>query len=155
MCYVSLGVLQGPLSDQDQYLGSSDPTAGMKPPLYSQHYGGQSGYGSLPPEAGFHGPIAAGQMGPQRMPAGYPPMIRMPGPRPNIMRAGGPNPVMPPQPNNLRLQLQHRLQAQLVGDTFTSDILFKTEENRLVTVETALPRGTRISARWILQWRRG
>ncbi|XP_076005109.1 nuclear receptor coactivator 2-like [Genypterus blacodes] len=103
---------QGPLSDQDQYLGPSDPTAGMKPPLYSQHYGGQSGYGSLPPEAGFHGPTMAGQMGPQRMPVGYPPMMRMPGPRPNVMRAGGPNPVVP-QPNNLRLQLQHRLQAQL------------------------------------------
>ncbi|KAF7648318.1 hypothetical protein LDENG_00158640 [Lucifuga dentata] len=105
---------QGSLSDQDRYLGSSDPAASMKPPLYSQHYGGQ--YGSLPPDAGFHSSAVAGQMGPQRMAAGYPPMMRMSGgagPRPNVMRPGGPNLVVPPQPNNLRLQLQHRLQAQL------------------------------------------
>ncbi|XP_067462780.1 nuclear receptor coactivator 2-like isoform X2 [Thunnus thynnus] len=108
---------QGPMSDQDQYLGSADPAAGMKPPLYSQHYGGQPGYGGLPPDGGYHGPSMGGHMGPQRMPhAGYPPMMRMPGgvgPRPAGMRPGGPNPVVPPQPNNLRLQLQHRLQAQL------------------------------------------
>ncbi|XP_029970514.1 nuclear receptor coactivator 2-like isoform X2 [Salarias fasciatus] len=108
---------QGPLSDQDQYLGSPDPTAGMKPPLYSQHYGGQPGYGGMPPDGGYHGPSMGGHMGPQRMaPAGYPPMMRMPGgagPRPAGMRPGGPNPIVPTQPNNLRLQLQHRLQAQL------------------------------------------
>ncbi|XP_053186784.1 nuclear receptor coactivator 2-like [Scomber japonicus] len=108
---------QGPMSDQDQYLGSADPAAGMKPPLYSQHYATQSGYGGLPPDGGFHGPSMGGHMGPQRMPhAGYPPMMRMPGglgPRPAGMRPGGPNPVVPPQPNNMRLQLQHRLQAQL------------------------------------------
>lgn len=113
--------LQGPLSDQDQYLGSSDPTANMKPLMYSQHYGGQPGYGGMPPDGGFHGPAMSGHMGPQRMPpAGYPPMMRMPGnpgPRPVGMRPGLPNPGVP-QPNNLRLQLQHRLQAQLVGHTF-------------------------------------
>ncbi|XP_056248264.1 nuclear receptor coactivator 2-like isoform X3 [Seriola aureovittata] len=108
---------QGPMSDQDQYLSSSDPAARMKPPQYSQHYGGQPGYGGIPPDGGFHGPSMSGHIGPQRMPhAGYPPMMRMPGatgPRPAGMRPGGPNPVVQPQPNNLRLQLQHRLQAQL------------------------------------------
>ncbi|XP_035526242.1 nuclear receptor coactivator 2-like isoform X2 [Morone saxatilis] len=107
---------QGPMSDQDQYLGSSDPAANMKPLLYSQ-YGGQPGYGGMPPDGGFHGPSMSGHMGPQRMPpAGYPPMMRMPGgtvSRPAGMRPGGPNPGVPPQPNNLRLQLQHRLQSQL------------------------------------------
>uniref|UniRef100_A0A8C6LJ20 Nuclear receptor coactivator 2 n=1 Tax=Nothobranchius furzeri TaxID=105023 RepID=A0A8C6LJ20_NOTFU len=53
----------------------------------------------------------------QRMgPAGYHPMMRMPGgvgPRPPGMRPGGSNSIVPPQPNNLRLQLQQRLQAQL------------------------------------------
>ncbi|XP_070774696.1 nuclear receptor coactivator 2-like [Enoplosus armatus] len=108
---------QGPVSDQDQYLSSSDPAANMKPLLYGQHYGGQPGYGAMPPDGGFHGPSMGGHMGQQRMPpAGYPPMMRMPGsvgPRPAGMRPGGPNPGVPPQPNNLRLQLQHRLQAQL------------------------------------------
>ncbi|XP_073346646.1 nuclear receptor coactivator 2-like isoform X2 [Pagrus major] len=108
---------QAPMSDQDQYLGSSDPAASMKPLMYSQHYGGQPGYGGMPPDGGFHGPSMSGHMVPQRMtPAGYPPMMRMPGsvgPRPVGMRPGGPNPGVPPQPNNMRLQLQHRLQAQL------------------------------------------
>ncbi|XP_041848108.1 nuclear receptor coactivator 2-like isoform X2 [Melanotaenia boesemani] len=108
---------QGPLSEQDQYLGSSDPSASLKPPLYSQHYSGQPGYGGMPPDSGYHGASMGGHMGPQRMaPASYPPMMRMPGvagPRPASMRPGGPNPVVPQQPNNLRLQLQHRLQAQL------------------------------------------
>ncbi|XP_070701171.1 nuclear receptor coactivator 2-like [Pempheris klunzingeri] len=107
--------LAGP--DQNQYLGSSDPAASMKPLLYNQHYSGQPGYGSMPPDGGFHGSSMGGHMGPQRMqPTGYPPMMRMPGsagPRPAMMRPGGPNPGVPPQPNNLRLQLQHRLQAQL------------------------------------------
>ncbi|XP_078143655.1 nuclear receptor coactivator 2-like [Centroberyx gerrardi] len=101
--------VQRPLSDQDQYVGS-DPAVGLKPPLYGQQYGAPHGY-SLPPDAGFHG-----QLGQHRMPAGYPPMMRMPGVggvRPAGMRPGGPAPVAPPQPNNLRLQLQHRLQAQL------------------------------------------
>ncbi|XP_051808936.1 nuclear receptor coactivator 2-like isoform X2 [Acanthochromis polyacanthus] len=108
---------QGPLSDQDQFLGSSDPAAGMKPPLYGQHYGGQPGYGGMPPDGGYHGPTMGAHMGPQRMaPAGYPPMMRMAGgagPRPASMRPGGPSPIVPSQPNNLRLQLQHRLQNQL------------------------------------------
>ncbi|XP_068196023.1 nuclear receptor coactivator 2-like [Antennarius striatus] len=105
---------EGPLSDQDPYLSSSDPAAGLKPLMYSQHYGGQLGYGGLPPDGGFHSPSMSGHMGPPRMPpGGYPSMMRMPGnmgPRPVGMRPGGPN---PPHPNNLRLQLQHRLQSQL------------------------------------------
>lgn len=108
---------QGHLPDQDQYLGSSDPAAGMKPPLYSQHYAGQPSYGGMPPDGGYHGQSMGSHMGAQRMPhTCYPPMMRMPGgagPRQAGIRPGGPNPMMPPQPNNLRLQLQHRLQAQL------------------------------------------
>ncbi|XP_017165657.1 nuclear receptor coactivator 2-like isoform X3 [Poecilia reticulata] len=107
---------QGPLSEQDQYLGPSDSPSGLKPPLYGQQYGGQHGYGGMPPDGLYPAPSMGGHMGPQRMaPAGYPPMMRMPGapgPRAPGMRPAGPNP-MAPQPNNLRLQLQHRLQAQL------------------------------------------
>ncbi|XP_056148993.1 nuclear receptor coactivator 2-like [Lampris incognitus] len=110
---------QGPPSDQDQYV-SSDPTAGMKPPLYCQHYPAQTGsmgpqgYSSLPQDPAYNNPGMAGQMGQARM-AGYPPMIRMPGGgvRSAGLRPGGPSPVVPAQPNNLRLQLQQRLQAQL------------------------------------------
>lgn len=112
---------QGPISDPDQYLCSSDPN--MKHFLYGQQhygvppgYGGPTGYGGAPPDGGFHGPPMSGHMGQQRMaPAGYPPMMRMPGgagPRPVGVRPTGPGPGVPPQPNNLRLQLQHRLQAQ-------------------------------------------
>ncbi|XP_012708280.2 nuclear receptor coactivator 2 isoform X1 [Fundulus heteroclitus] len=105
---------QGPLSDQDQYLGPSDPPSSLKPPLYSPQYGGQPGYGGIPPDGMYSAQSMGGHMGPQRMaPAGYPPMMRMAGPRPPGMRPGGPNSMVPPQPNNLRLQLQHRLQAQL------------------------------------------
>ncbi|KAM3604316.1 uncharacterized protein V6R79_009365 [Siganus canaliculatus] len=108
---------QGSMPEQDQYLGSSDPAASIKPLLYGQHYGSQPGYGGMPPDGGFHGPSMSGHMGPQRMPpTNYPPMMRMPGnvgPRAVGMRPGGPNSGVPPQPNNLRLQLQHRLQAQL------------------------------------------
>uniref|UniRef100_A0A1A8J042 Nuclear receptor coactivator n=1 Tax=Nothobranchius kuhntae TaxID=321403 RepID=A0A1A8J042_NOTKU len=107
---------QGPLSDQDQYLGSSEPPPSLKPPLYSQHYGGPQSYGGMPPDGGYPAP-SMGHIGSQRMgPAGYHPMMRMPGgvgPRPPGMRPGGSNPIVPPQPNNLRLQLQQRLQAQL------------------------------------------
>lgn len=109
--------LQAPLPDQDQYLGSPDPP--MKPLMYSQHYGAQPGYGCVPPDGGFQSASISSHMGGMRMPhAGYPPMMRMPGnagPRAVGMRAVGSNPAVPPQPNNLRLQLQHRLQAQLVG----------------------------------------
>lgn len=90
----------------------------MKPLMYSQHYGGQPGYGCVPPDGGFQNASLSSHMGLQRMPHGYPPMMRMPGnagPRAVGMRAVGSNPAGPPQPNNLRLQLQHRLQAQLVG----------------------------------------
>ncbi|KAM4604782.1 LOW QUALITY PROTEIN: nuclear receptor coactivator 2-like [Polymixia lowei] len=100
---------QGPPSDQDQ------------PPMYSQHFPPHrvssmppQGYGGPPQDPGFPGPAMSGPMGQQRM-AGYP-VMRMPGGggvRPVGMRPGGPAPVVPPQPNNLRLQLQHRLQAQL------------------------------------------
>ncbi|KAM8849920.1 nuclear receptor coactivator 2-like isoform 3-T5 [Spinachia spinachia] len=106
---------QAPVSDQ--YLGSLDPAASMKHFLYSQHYGAPPGYGAAPADGGFHGPSMSGHMGPQRTaPAGYPPMMRMPGaagPRPVGTRPGGPGPGGLPQPNNLRLQLQHRLQGQL------------------------------------------
>lgn len=116
-----LHATQSPLSDQDQYLGSADAAAAMKPPLYSQHYSGHPAYGGMPPDGGFHGPSVGGHMGPQRLQAaGYPPMMRMPGnagPRASGMRPVGPNSIVPPQPNNLRIQLQHRLQAQLVGGT--------------------------------------
>lgn len=102
------------MSEQEQYMSSSDLGA-IKPLLYGQRYSG----GGMPPEGGFHNPSMTGHMGPQRMPpAGYPPMMRMPGsmgsPRAVGMRPGGPNPAVL-QPNNLRLQLQHRLQAQLVS----------------------------------------
>ncbi|XP_061549515.1 nuclear receptor coactivator 2-like isoform X2 [Phycodurus eques] len=109
---------QGPVSDQEQLFGPSDPMATMKPPVYSQHYAAQSGYGGggLPPDASFLCPsMGGGHMGQQRV-AGYPPMMRMPGAqghRPSGIRPAGANPALPPQPNNLRLQLQHRLQAQL------------------------------------------
>uniref|UniRef100_A0A669AZH1 Nuclear receptor coactivator 2 n=1 Tax=Oreochromis niloticus TaxID=8128 RepID=A0A669AZH1_ORENI len=89
----------------------------LYPPLYSQHYAGQPSYGGMPPDGGYHGQSMGSHMGAQRMPhTCYPPMMRMPGgagPRQAGIRPGGPNPMMPPQPNNLRLQLQHRLQAQL------------------------------------------
>ncbi|KAK5889517.1 hypothetical protein CesoFtcFv8_015514 [Champsocephalus esox] len=94
---------QGHMSEQ--YLVSSDHN--MKPLHYSQHYGDPPGYGSMTHDVGYHGHM--GRM----PPAGYPPMMRMPGgPRVGGMRPVGPNPGGP-QPNNLRLQLQHRLQAQL------------------------------------------
>uniref|UniRef100_A0A3B5MY04 DUF1518 domain-containing protein n=1 Tax=Xiphophorus couchianus TaxID=32473 RepID=A0A3B5MY04_9TELE len=66
----------------------------LKPPLYSQQYGGQPSYGGMPPDGLYPAP----SMGVPRAPG---------------MRPSGPNPMVPPQPNNLRLQLQHRLQAQL------------------------------------------
>nr|XP_057925446.1 nuclear receptor coactivator 2-like isoform X2 [Doryrhamphus excisus] len=106
---------QGPLSDQDQFFGSPDPASSMKPPLYSQHYAAQSGYGDMPLDGSYLCPPIGTHMGQQRV-SGYPPMMRIPagaGPRSAGVRPGGPNPVVPPQPNNLRLQLQHRLQAQL------------------------------------------
>lgn len=91
----------------------------MKPLMYSQHYGAQPGYGCVPADGGFQSASMSSHMSGMRMPhAGYPPMMRMPGsagPRAVGMRAVGSNPAVPPQPNNLRLQLQHRLQAQLVG----------------------------------------
>ncbi|KAM9323472.1 nuclear receptor coactivator 2-like [Pholidichthys leucotaenia] len=100
--------------EQDQYLGNSDPPVGIKPPLYTQHYSSQPGYGGMPPDGGYHSSSMGAHMGPQRMaPSGYHPMMRMPGgmgQRPAGVRPVGPNPLVQPQPNSLRLQLQHRLQ---------------------------------------------
>lgn len=88
--------------EQEQYPSQESPM--MKPPMYSQHYpqAGSMAQGNYMghQDPAFHG--MPGLMG-QRM--GYP-MLRLPA------RPGGP---VPAQPNNLRLQLQHRLQAQLVG----------------------------------------
>ncbi|XP_077413219.1 nuclear receptor coactivator 2-like isoform X2 [Vanacampus margaritifer] len=87
---------QGGASEQNPLFGPSDaPPA--KPPVYAQHY---AGYGTQPPDASF---LCAPHMGH---------MMRMPGPqgpRPGSVRP----PPLAPQPNNLRLQLQHRLQTQL------------------------------------------
>lgn len=107
---------QGGASEQEHLFGLSDALASpVKPPMYAaQHYGG---YGGPPHDASFLcPPVGGAHMGQQRT-SGYPPMMRMPGvqgPRPGGVRPGGANPQLPPQPNNLRLQLQHRLQAQLV-----------------------------------------
>ncbi|XP_041697911.1 nuclear receptor coactivator 2 isoform X3 [Coregonus clupeaformis] len=93
-------VSQGQPVEQEQYPSQESPM--MKPPMYSQHYpqAGSMAQGNYmgQQDPGFHG--MPGLMG-QRM--GYP-MLRLPA------RPGGP---VPAQPNNLRLQLQHRLQAQL------------------------------------------
>uniref|UniRef100_A0A8C7YN99 Nuclear receptor coactivator n=1 Tax=Oryzias sinensis TaxID=183150 RepID=A0A8C7YN99_9TELE len=94
--------------------GQVDPPTNLKPPLYSQHYSGQPGYGSMLSDGGYHGSSMSGHIGPQRVtPTNYSPMMRMSsgaGPRPTTMRPGGPNPIVPTHPNSLRLQLQHRLQ---------------------------------------------
>ncbi|XP_071218132.1 nuclear receptor coactivator 2-like isoform X8 [Salvelinus alpinus] len=93
-------VSQGQQVEQEQYPSQESPM--MKPPMYSQHYpqAGSMAQGNYMghQDPAFHG--MPGLMG-QRM--GYP-MLRLPA------RPGGP---VPAQPNNLRLQLQHRLQAQL------------------------------------------
>uniref|UniRef100_A0A671QIK1 Nuclear receptor coactivator 2 n=1 Tax=Sinocyclocheilus anshuiensis TaxID=1608454 RepID=A0A671QIK1_9TELE len=96
--------------EQDQFPGQ-DPSMMMdqKPPMYgqqqyaaSQAHMQQGGYTPMQ-DPSFHGMTA--QMG-QR--PGYP-MLRMQA-RPGLRPAGG----VPTQPNTLRLQLQHRLQAQQV-----------------------------------------
>lgn len=96
--------------EQDQFPGQ-DPSMMMdqKPPMYSQQqyaasqaHMQQGGYTPMQ-DPSFHG--MTGQMG-QR--PGYP-MLRMQA-RPGLRPAG----VVPTQPNTLRLQLQHRLQAQQV-----------------------------------------
>lgn len=85
----------------------------QKLPVYPpQQYGpppghmAQGGYGPLQDPAaaaaGFHG-MPMGQR------PGYPIQLRMQ--RPSLRPPG----VVPNQPNQLRLQLQHRLQAQQVG----------------------------------------
>ncbi|XP_041751963.2 nuclear receptor coactivator 2-like isoform X5 [Coregonus clupeaformis] len=93
-------ISQGQPVEQEQYANQESPM--RKPPMYSQQYpqAGNMAQGNYmsQQDPGFHG--MPGQMG-QRM--GYP-MLRLPA------RPGGP---VPAQPNNLRLQLQHRLQAQL------------------------------------------
>ncbi|XP_026093478.1 nuclear receptor coactivator 2-like isoform X4 [Carassius auratus] len=94
--------------EQDQFPGQ-DPSMMMdqKPPMYgqqqytaSQAHIQQGGYTSMQ-DPSFHG--MAGQMG-QR--PGYP-ILRMQA-RPGLRPTG----AVPTQPNALRLQLQHRLQAQ-------------------------------------------
>ncbi|XP_056307038.1 nuclear receptor coactivator 2 isoform X1 [Danio aesculapii] len=94
--------------EQDQF-PAQDPSMMMdqKPPMYGQQqYASspanmqQAGYTPMQ-DATFHG--LQGQMG-QR--PGYP-MLRMQA-RPGLRPSG----VVPNQPNTLRLQLQHRLQAQ-------------------------------------------
>ncbi|XP_023865311.1 nuclear receptor coactivator 2 isoform X4 [Salvelinus sp. IW2-2015] len=92
-------ISQGQPVAQEQYASQESPM--RKPPMYSQYpQAGSMAQGNYmsQQDPGFHG--MPGQMG-QRM--GYP-MLRLPA------RPGGP---VPAQPNNLRLQLQHRLQAQL------------------------------------------
>ncbi|XP_055739190.1 nuclear receptor coactivator 2-like isoform X5 [Salvelinus fontinalis] len=92
-------ISQGQPVAQEQYASQESPI--RKPPMYSQYpQAGSMAQGNYmsQQDPGFHG--MPGQMG-QRM--GYP-MLRLPA------RPGGP---VPAQPNNLRLQLQHRLQAQL------------------------------------------
>eukprot|EP00063_Salmo_salar_P071359 XP_014046194.1 PREDICTED: nuclear receptor coactivator 2-like isoform X5 [Salmo salar] len=92
-------ISQGQPVAQEQYANQESPM--RKPPMYSQYpQAGSMAQGNYmsQQDPGFHG--MPGQMG-QRM--GYP-MLRLPA------RPGGP---VPAQPNNLRLQLQHRLQAQL------------------------------------------
>ncbi|KAM9718996.1 LOW QUALITY PROTEIN: nuclear receptor coactivator 2-like [Menidia menidia] len=91
---------QAPMSEQDQYLS---------PPLYGQHYDGAY-HGSPVGGGGPHGAPEDGGVPPRHdedAPGGGA------GPRPAGVRAGGPGPMAPQQPNSLRLQLQHRLQAQL------------------------------------------
>ncbi len=96
--------------EQDQFPGQ-DPSMMMdqKPPMYtqqqyaaSQAHMQQGGYTTMQ-DPSFHG--MTGQMGPR---PGYP-MLRMQA-RPGLRPTGG----VPTQPNALRLQLQHRLQAQQV-----------------------------------------
>ncbi|KAL2085169.1 hypothetical protein ACEWY4_018489 [Coilia grayii] len=105
---------QGQTMEQEQFPGQ-DPSSLLleqKLPVYPpQQYGpppghmAQGGYGALQDPsggAGFHGmPV---QMPPR---PGYPLQLRM-GQRPGLRPPG----VVPTQPNTLRLQLQHRLQAQ-------------------------------------------
>ncbi|XP_061094159.1 nuclear receptor coactivator 2 isoform X1 [Conger conger] len=92
--------------EQDQF-PSQDPGMMLeqKPPMYGQQYAppAHMAQGSYAPmqDPSFH--AMASQMG-QR--PGYP-MLRLQ-PRPGLRPAG----VVPTQPNTLRLQLQHRLQAQ-------------------------------------------
>ncbi|CAL8276989.1 unnamed protein product [Lota lota] len=97
---------QGFPLDQDQLL-TCDPTGGLNPPQYSQLYPDQGSPAAPQAYADFQ----------QRLP-GYPPMMRGMGPgmggvwRSGGVRPAGPGAGMAPQPNTLRLQLQHRLHAQ-------------------------------------------
>uniref|UniRef100_A0A4W4E6M9 Nuclear receptor coactivator 2 n=1 Tax=Electrophorus electricus TaxID=8005 RepID=A0A4W4E6M9_ELEEL len=115
----ALGILpvvgQGATLEPEQFSGQ-EPSLLMdqKAPMYSQpQYGppqppmAQGGYATMS-DPNFHS--MAGPMG-QR--PGYP-MLRLQ-PRPGFRPAG----VVAGQPNALRLQLQHRLQAQQVRNTYT------------------------------------
>uniref|UniRef100_A0A671MYV8 Nuclear receptor coactivator n=1 Tax=Sinocyclocheilus anshuiensis TaxID=1608454 RepID=A0A671MYV8_9TELE len=112
--------------EQDQFPGQ-DPSMMMdqKPPMYSQQqyaasqaHMQQGGYTSMQ-DPSFHG--MAGQMG-QR--PGYP-MLRMQA-RPGLRPTG----AVPTQPNALRLQLQHRLQAQQVRFTLS----YMRRKNRVISL---------------------
>ena len=100
---------QGQSVEQEHFPQDPSMLMDQKPPMYGQQFGpppshmAQRGYPGALQEPGFH-PLA-GQMGPR---PGYP-MLRMQV-RPGLRPTGG----VPNQPNTLRLQLQHRLQAQQV-----------------------------------------
>ncbi|CAL8319129.1 unnamed protein product [Boreogadus saida] len=116
---------QGQAVDQDQF-SQQDPSMllDQKPPMYGQQFAppphmGQRGYAGAPmQEPSFHpmaGAMGGGPMGPR---PGYP-MLRMQT-RPGLRPAGG----GPPQPNTLRLQLQHRLQSQQLEAMLSIDPVY-------------------------------
>ncbi|KAL1006294.1 hypothetical protein UPYG_G00070370 [Umbra pygmaea] len=105
---------QGQAIDQDQF--SSDPSMllDQKPPGYGQQpqqYPPPSGHLD---QRGYHGPGPGGPM-PDPAGQGFHPLAGAAGPRPAypILRIQQrPGIRVPTQPNTLRLQLAHRLQAQ-------------------------------------------
>uniref|UniRef100_A0A8C4RZ74 Nuclear receptor coactivator n=1 Tax=Erpetoichthys calabaricus TaxID=27687 RepID=A0A8C4RZ74_ERPCA len=117
----------------------------QKPPIYSQQYAApapmtQGNYAQMQ-DAGFH-PLAA-QMG-QR--PGYP-MLRLPA-RPGLRPAG----MVPSQPNQLRLQLQHRLQAQQNRQPLMSQMNSVTNIN--LPLRTNIPPQGSINAQMLAQRQR-
>ncbi|XP_062338210.1 nuclear receptor coactivator 2-like isoform X1 [Osmerus eperlanus] len=130
--------------EQDQY--SSPETVGSKPLMYS-HYSqaanmAQGGYGGMPQDANFHAGMG-GQMG-QRM--RYP-ILRMPA-RPGL-RPGGP---VPSQPNNLRLQLQHRLQSQLNRQPMVNQMAVASNMN--LPLRAGVPNQGTLNAQMLAQRQR-
>ncbi|XP_039610565.1 nuclear receptor coactivator 2 isoform X2 [Polypterus senegalus] len=117
----------------------------QKPPIYSQQYAAptpmtQGNYAQMQ-DAGFH-PLAA-QMG-QR--PGYQ-MLRLPA-RPGLRPAG----MVPSQPNQLRLQLQHRLQAQQNRQPLMSQMNSVTNIN--LPLRTNIPPQGSINAQMLAQRQR-